>query len=246
MTEGKRWRKAIMISLFLHGILLTSLGWVAAKAFTVQETPEQYVELELISEFSGASENFNTTASREIAVQNAHPASAAVTIPRVDVSATMRELAPTVEAVTSSMSVLSAEPLSSSTSAGESVGSTGVIGGTGSTGEGSNSAAGTSGSGKAGKAGGVISPGILSRVNPSYPEEARRAGQEGTVMLKIQILENGRPGHISVYQSSGNSLLDDAAVKAVKQWKFIPAKDRESGTPIVCYTTMPVLFQLHV
>ena len=63
-------------------------------------------------------------------------------------------------------------------------------------------------------------------------------------MLKIQILENGRSGYINVYRSSGSDLLDDAAAAAVRQWRFTPAKDRDSGQAVVCDTTIPVVFCL--
>jgi protein TonB len=85
----------------------------------------------------------------------------------------------------------------------------------------------------------------LSQVAPRYPESARQQGIQGTVMLKIQILSNGRPGFVSVYRSSGNGSLDDAAVEAVQQWRFIPSEDRNTGEAITCVTTMPVAFRLN-
>jgi TonB family protein len=57
-------------------------------------------------------------------------------------------------------------------------------------------------------------------VSPSYPEVARRKKQEGTVWLDIFLDENGQQKKLSVYKSSGVSLLDKAAVYAVKQWRF--------------------------
>jgi outer membrane biosynthesis protein TonB len=46
---------------------------------------------------------------------------------------------------------------------------------------------------------------------PPYPSEARRRAWEGTVLLLVEILENGRPERITIRQSSGHPILDEAA-----------------------------------
>lgn len=101
-----------------------------------------------------------------------------------------------------------------------------------------------SGSGSGIGAGNMYGPSVLREVKPQYPEQARQARQEGTVVLRIQILVNGNPGAISVSRSSGYASLDEAAMTAVAKWRFVPAKDAASGRPIACYTTMPVVFRL--
>ncbi|NDF11962.1 MAG: energy transducer TonB [Proteobacteria bacterium] len=58
---------------------------------------------------------------------------------------------------------------------------------------------------------------------PAYPTSARRLGQEGTVQLRVMVLAIGVAGSIEILHSSGFSLLDEAAVDAVKHWHFIPA-----------------------
>jgi protein TonB len=94
------------------------------------------------------------------------------------------------------------------------------------------------------KRGGVIPPSVLSKTEPAYPHAARQAMMQGTVVLKIQILENGRPGTVSVLRSSGHDILDEAALTAVQQWRFTPAKDRDSGRTVICYSTLPVSFHV--
>ncbi|MBP2636020.1 MAG: TonB family protein [Firmicutes bacterium] len=91
---------------------------------------------------------------------------------------------------------------------------------------------------------GFAAPGILSKVTPSYPPAARQAGLEGTVLLTIQILANGRPGDITVARSSGHTMLDEAAIAAVAEWRFVPAKDRSSGRSVDCTTSLPISFRL--
>jgi TonB family protein len=60
----------------------------------------------------------------------------------------------------------------------------------------------------------------IHRVDPEYPEEARAQRIEGAVVLDVQVLNDGRVGNIKIV--SGNPLLADAAVKAVKQWQYQP------------------------
>ena len=67
----------------------------------------------------------------------------------------------------------------------------------------------------------------------------KTSGQEGTVVLKIQILENGRPGHVSVYRSSGWDLLDAAAVNVLTMAGLFRRENVNLVRLIMCYTTMP-------
>lgn len=86
-------------------------------------------------------------------------------------------------------------------------------------------------------------PQLLHKVEPSYPEEARRQRLEGRVVIRLEVLINGLSGIITIRQSSGQQLLDDAAIEAVRQWRFIPAKDAR-GTPVLSVTTVPIAFRL--
>ncbi len=85
-------------------------------------------------------------------------------------------------------------------------------------------------------------PGYAHNPKPTYPQEAREKGYEGEVILKVEVLPNGRVGQIEVRNSSGYELLDHSALAAVKQWKFIPAKKGE--TPVSLWVNIPVKFQL--
>ncbi len=77
---------------------------------------------------------------------------------------------------------------------------------------------------------------------PVYPAEARKKGYQGEVILKAEILSNGRVGQVELKKSSGHEILDRSALAAVKQWKFIPAK--EGGESIPVWVNIPVTFQL--
>lgn len=82
----------------------------------------------------------------------------------------------------------------------------------------------------------------LSNPRPAYPLAARRLGLEGRVMLRAEIMENGGCGRISVAHSSGHEVLDQAALQAVKQWRFVPA--RRGGEAVSAWAEIPVSFRL--
>jgi protein TonB len=63
------------------------------------------------------------------------------------------------------------------------------------------------------------------RVEPIYPATSRRLGEEGVVRLKVLVDERGRPHDVVVASSSGFPRLDQAAVDAVRRWRFEPATD---------------------
>lgn len=81
-----------------------------------------------------------------------------------------------------------------------------------------------------------------NRVDPTYPPASRRAGEQGTVRLKVLVDTNGRPSNVEVTQSSGSTRLDQAAIDAVRKWRFEAATD---GTKkIQAYTQVAVTFKL--
>lgn len=82
----------------------------------------------------------------------------------------------------------------------------------------------------------------LNNPPPQYPRQARRRNQQGTVMVDVRVSRNGLPTKLSISQSSGFSSLDEAALQAVRQWKFVPAK-RGSHT-IEASLRVPVTFRL--
>lgn len=89
-----------------------------------------------------------------------------------------------------------------------------------------------------------VSPQLLTKEDPVYPQEAREKNQEGIAVVRLQVLENGQVGEVSLKKSSGDTALDEAAIRAVKKWHFVPAKDKETGEPVKCFTSLPVVFHL--
>jgi periplasmic protein TonB len=81
-----------------------------------------------------------------------------------------------------------------------------------------------------------------NRVDPTYPPASRRAGEQGTVRLKVLVDTSGRASNVAVSQTSGFPRLDQAAMEAVRKWRFVAATD---GTnKIQAYTQVAVTFKL--
>ena len=81
---------------------------------------------------------------------------------------------------------------------------------------------------------------ILRRVDPIYPELAKRARVETMVILEVNVDEEGNVANIRVVR--GHPLLDAAATEAVKQWKYSPTL--LNGEPVPVIATVTVIFKL--
>jgi len=77
---------------------------------------------------------------------------------------------------------------------------------------------------------------------PPYPRIARRKGYQGVVVLKVEILPNGRVGELQLKKSSGHPVLDRSALKTVRKWRFIPAQ--RGGDPTRIWAEIPIKFEL--
>lgn len=77
---------------------------------------------------------------------------------------------------------------------------------------------------------------------PVYPPRARDRGYEGLVVLRAQITHEGFVGTLSVQTSTGYALLDQAALHAIKKWRFQPAE--KSGRRVPCVVEVPFRFRL--
>src|SRR5690606_12405998 len=83
----------------------------------------------------------------------------------------------------------------------------------------------------------------LQNPAPEYPALALRRGWQGTVLLRVQVLPSGRPGEIQIQSSSGRDLLDQAALRAVKRWRFVPAKRGDQA--VAGWVSVPLDFRLN-
>ena len=89
--------------------------------------------------------------------------------------------------------------------------------------------------------GDVSAPRLTYKVEPEYSEEALKAKHQGTVVLAIQVGEDGRAHNIRVIRSLGLG-LDEKAIQAVQEWKFVPGK--KDGIPVKVPANVEVNFRL--
>lgn len=85
-------------------------------------------------------------------------------------------------------------------------------------------------------------PGYFQNRPPKYPQLARQMHQEGLVMLMVEVDRKGMAVKVEVKQSSGYQLLDQAALEAVRHWRFQP--ERIGDIPFESKVTIPVRFRL--
>ena len=89
--------------------------------------------------------------------------------------------------------------------------------------------------------GDVSAPQIVSKIEPEYSEEARKAKYSGSVLLSIIVDENGLPRHIRVMRPLGLG-LNEKAVEAVSKWRFL--QGRKGGVPVATQAQVEVNFRL--
>ena len=87
--------------------------------------------------------------------------------------------------------------------------------------------------------GDMVRPVLLVKVEPSFPQVARRAGLHGRVTLRAVIAEDGGVESVEVLAST-NPLFSDAAVEAVRKWRYRPAS--MGGRPVRVYLSVVVYF----
>jgi protein TonB len=82
----------------------------------------------------------------------------------------------------------------------------------------------------------------LNNPAPAYPQNSRRLGHQGRVILRVLVNAEGNPDKVEVRTSSGFSQLDDAAFEAVKRWRFVPA--RQADKAVAAWVLVPIIFTL--
>lgn len=82
----------------------------------------------------------------------------------------------------------------------------------------------------------------LNNPKPQYPLAARRRGDHGTVLVRVLVTAEGTAASVNLEKSSGFPALDEAAVNAVKSWRFVPA--RQGTQAVEAPYVVPVVFKL--
>lgn len=87
-----------------------------------------------------------------------------------------------------------------------------------------------------------VFPNCTYRPTPEYPDLARQAGVEGSVVLWVYVNTDGTVGNVVLYNGSGVGSLDQAAMDAAWNTRWSPAMN--NGIPVSCWTTVTFNFTL--
>ena len=85
-------------------------------------------------------------------------------------------------------------------------------------------------------------PDFAYNPKPDYPLVARQFGLSGKVLVRVLVEIDGAPRKILIADSSGHDILDQAALRSVKHWRFLPA--RHSGQAYASWIEFNVRFDL--
>jgi len=88
----------------------------------------------------------------------------------------------------------------------------------------------------------VNPPELLEFQPPVYPKNLRERDIEGKVIVKLLIDKEGKVQEIQIFESSGYKMFDQIAIKAVRQWRFKPA--RKGNQQRVSWVLIPINFQI--
>lgn len=83
----------------------------------------------------------------------------------------------------------------------------------------------------------------LNNPAPLYPAQSRRLRETGVVILEVLVKADGSLGDLRLKTSSGYDRLDESALRAVKSWRFVPAK--RGNEAIDFWYELPIEFSLN-
>ncbi len=82
----------------------------------------------------------------------------------------------------------------------------------------------------------------LRNPEPDYPALSRRLREQGRVILRVLVSPEGVPQQLELRTTSGHARLDQAALEAVRRWRFLPA--RRGTEPLPAWVLVPLTFSL--
>lgn len=82
----------------------------------------------------------------------------------------------------------------------------------------------------------------LKNPAPIYPALSRQNGEQGKVLVRVFVNENGKAEKVTLKKSSGYEQLDDSALETVKNWQFVPA--HRGAEAVSAWVVIPISFSL--
>ena len=259
MTSKSRWRTALAGSLFLHVLVMALAGatWTWHTIQTEKQKAKEPVYLEVtmadllapdndLIELPGPAGGGGTPAGDPGGTTEKSDS-------KLPIAQTAAGFSPTPNPNAASPTGAETIPAGGQGEYGKGTGG-GVGGGSGSGGGGTGGSGGGTGGGHGTGHGTGIGPGtgtgsgttrgprIVEGDKPEYPANARSKGWEGTVRLQILVSVEGQVEDVRIVGSSGYAELDEAARRAIQEWRFRPAL--QNGSPVAAWATLPIVFDL--
>jgi protein TonB len=231
MKKFRLWLGSSFFSILIHSLIIigVAVSWGTAKKLEPKErTP---IEIELVSTVSAE------PLPNEPLLPETSPQPAAVTPERIEPE---KAAAPTPQPITPNIppAAPSAAPMPVYSLASGQTASSGTAvaaAATQASGTGTNTASKPSGKPDR-KAHPTYAP------SPEYPVDARTDDVEGKVYIRVWIDENGSVQETQISRSSGSSSLDQAALSALRRWRFAPTYS--NGSPVADRIIVPVSFNM--
>jgi protein TonB len=88
----------------------------------------------------------------------------------------------------------------------------------------------------------IFAADYLDNPPPYYPQLARRAGEQGRVVLRVLVNPAGKADEVEIRTSSGHPRLDESARDTVRRWRFVPAT--RGDEPVPAWVLIPISFRL--
>lgn len=88
----------------------------------------------------------------------------------------------------------------------------------------------------------IFNAAYLNNPAPAYPPLLRRAGEQGKVILRVLVNADGHADEVRIQHSSGQAMFDEAALDAVRKWRFVPARRGEAV--VAEWVQVPIEFRL--
>lgn len=89
----------------------------------------------------------------------------------------------------------------------------------------------------------IARPDHAHNPKPAYPLALRDLGLTGIVWLRVWVDKTGRPREIELAKGSGYRLFDEAALRAVQHWRFVPAKNEQQS--LASWVEFAVRFEIN-
>lgn len=94
------------------------------------------------------------------------------------------------------------------------------------------------------KASEIIPQKLIKQSAPKYPKSALQREIEGWVEVQFTVTESGAVDKIKVLNQEPDKIFEEATINAVKKWKFVPARNADSGLSISSETSVRLSFKL--